>query len=98
MKVPRIDERNKEEIINYIKSIAPYYAPEWRVNLEDMDMGTVLALIFSEMFSGTIERLNKVPYKNFITFLNSINARLYPSVPAKGYITLNLVDGMKGSW
>ncbi|WP_294374600.1 baseplate J/gp47 family protein [uncultured Clostridium sp.] len=94
MKVPRIDERNKEEIINYIKSIAPYYAPEWRVNLEDMDMGTVLALIFSEMFSGTIERLNKVPYKNFITFLNSINARLYPSVPAKGYITLNLVDGI----
>lgn len=95
MKIPYIDKRNKEEIINYIRDVAPYYAPDWRFNLEDMDMGSVLALIFAEMFYGTIERINKVPYKNFLTFLNSINAKLYPSIPAKGYITLNLVDGIQ---
>lgn len=94
MKIPYIDKRSKEEIINYIRDIAPYYAKDWRFDLEDMDMGSVLALIFTEMFHETIERINKVPYKNFLTFLNSINAKLYSSVPAKGYITLNLVDGI----
>lgn len=94
MKIPYIDNRKKEDIINYIKDVAPYYAPNWRFNLDDMDMGSVLALIFADMFYGTIERINKVPYNNFLTFLNSINANLYSSVPAKGYITLNLVDGI----
>lgn len=94
MKTPYIDKRNKEDILNYIKDIAPYYAPKWRFDLDDMDMGSVLALIYTDMFLGTIDRLNKVPYKNFLTFLNSINANLKPSVPAKGYITLNLVEGI----
>lgn len=94
MKIPYIDKRSKQDLIEYIKEIAPYYAPEWRFDSNDLDMGSVLALIFTEMFYETIERLNKVPYRNFITFLNSINSNLYPSIPAKGYITFQMVDGI----
>lgn len=94
MKIPSIDKRTKEDLIKYIKDVAPYYAPQWRFDTEDLDMGSILALIFTDMFHGTIERLNKVPYKNFLTFLNTINANLYPSISAKGYITLKLVGGI----
>lgn len=94
MKIPYIDKRSKNDLIEYIKEVAPYYAPKWRFDSNDLDMGSVLALIFTEMFYETIERINKVPYKNFLTFLNSINSNLYPSVSAKGYITFQIVDGI----
>ncbi len=94
MKIPSIDKRNKEDLINYIKEVVPYYSPQWRFDMENLDMGSILALIFTDMFHGTIERLNKVPYKNFLAYLNAINARLYSSISAKGYITFKLVDGI----
>lgn len=94
MKIPSIDKRSKEDLINYIKEVMPYYAPQWRFDMEDLDMGSILALIFTDMFHGTIERLNKVPYKNFLTYLNTINAKLYSSISAKGYITFKLVNGV----
>lgn len=94
MKIPSIDKRSKEDLINYIKEVVPYYSPQWRFDMEDLDMGSILALIFTDMFHGTIERLNKVPYKNFLTYLNTINAKLYSSISAKGYITFKLVDGI----
>lgn len=95
MKIPSIDKRTKEDLIKYIKDVAPYYAPQWRFDTEDLDMGSILALIFTDMFHGTIERLNKVPYKNLLTFLNTIDAKLHPSISAKGYITLKLVGGIE---
>lgn len=94
MKTPYIDKRSKEDLIKYIKDVAPYYTSEWRFNTEDPDMGSVLAIIFTEMFHETIKRLNEVPHKNFVTFLNTIDAKLCSSIPAKGYITLKLVDGV----
>lgn len=94
MKYPHIDKRTKEDLLDYIKKTAQYYSEEWRFNEEDMDMGSVLATIFVNMFKDTIDRFNEVPYKNFITFLNIINAKLLPSISAKGYITFNLVKGI----
>lgn len=94
MKIPSIDKRSKEDLINYIKEVVPYYSPQWRFDMEDLDMGSILALIFTDMFHGTIDRLNKVPYKNFLTYLNTINAKLYSSISAKGYITFKLVNGI----
>lgn len=94
MKCPHIDKRTKEDLINYIKQTAQYYSPEWRFNEDDMDMGSVLSIIFVNMFKGTIDRFNEVPYKNFINFLNIINTKLLPSITAEGYITFNLVNGI----
>lgn len=94
MKIPVIDKRTKNDLIKYFKKIAPYYVPSWRFDEEDMDMGSVLVFIFTEMFMGTVDRFNDVLYKNFLMFLNSINSNMYASVAAKGYITLQLVDGV----
>lgn len=94
MKYPHIDKRTKEDLINYIKVAAQYYSPQWRFNEEDMDMGSVLSIIFVNMFKGTIDRFNEVPYNNFINFLNIMNTKLLPSITAEGYITFNIVNGI----
>lgn len=94
MKYPHIDKRTKGDLINYIKETAQYYSPEWRFNEEDMDMGSVLSIIFVNMFKGTIDRFNEVPYNNFINFLNIMNTKLLPSLTAEGYITFNIVNGI----
>ncbi len=90
MKTPEIDGRKKQDIIAYIKQAAAAYTPEWRFDEENPDVGTALALIFSDMFAGTIQRLNQVAEKNKVAFFNGINAKLLPAIPAAGYVTFAL--------
>ncbi|MEG2439991.1 MAG: baseplate J/gp47 family protein [Acetivibrio sp.] len=93
MKIPNIDESTEEDIIHYIKEIAPSYTPEWRLNKENPDVGTALGLIYAEMMADTIKQFNRVPEKNMLSFFHMLGTKLLPAIPATGYITMNLVDG-----
>jgi hypothetical protein len=66
---PKIDTRNFEQLLQDIRNIVPFYTPELQVP-EDKDSGSALLKIFAHMIAGTLERLNQVPEKNFIAFLN----------------------------
>jgi hypothetical protein len=90
VKTPEIDQRKKQDIVTYIERIAAAYTPEWRFDAENPDVGTALALIYADMFAGTIQRLNQVPEKNKVAFFNGINAKLLPAIPAAGYVTFGL--------
>lgn len=90
MKTPDIDKRTKKDIIAWLAQTSSAYTPEWRFDEKNPDVGTALSLIFADMFSGTIRRLNQVVEKNKTAFFNSLNARLLPSIPAAGYITFGL--------
>ena len=87
-----LDRRSPREIIDEIKEKATGYTPEWRMEEENPDIGTALALVYANMFSKTVKNFNKVPIKNKIAFYNHLGADLFPTVPSTGYIQFSLVN------
>lgn len=85
MLAPKIDKRTTEDLYKQLERMIPTYTPEWRFNRADPDPGTALFMIFADMFQETVDRLNKVPTKNYLAFLNMLNVELNSVVPAVGY-------------
>ena len=82
IKPPNLDDRRYEDILVEARSLIPQYCPEW-TNLGDADPGMTLVQLFAWMTELTIYRLNRVPDKTYIHFLNFIGEerrRARPSV------------------
>src|SRR5690554_431747 len=95
MQPPLIDSRDMSALIQQMKEMAPYYTPEWRFTLEDPDPGSALFLLFADLFMGNINRLNQVPMKNFIAFMNRFDVSLLTAKPASAYLTFTLSEGSR---
>ena len=93
MNTPTIDNRSREDVIKYIAEVAAHYTPEWRFDPDNPDAGSALALIYAAMFEETINRFNRIPYKNFLHFLKVLNVSLLPAEPSSGYVTLKVTEG-----
>ncbi len=79
---PRLDDRSYEDLVREARALIPQYCPEW-THLGDSDPGMTLVQLFAWMTEMTLYRLNRVPDKTYVHFLNFIgeerrNAR--PSV------------------
>ncbi len=90
MGIPQIDNRDREELLQIIAERAKAYTPEWRFDREDPDLGTALALIYSELFAGTVKRFNQVPMKNMVAFFDHMGHGLLPALSAQGYVHFGL--------
>lgn len=90
---PPIDPRTLPDLIERMKEMVPYYTPEWRFSPNDPDPGTALFYLFADMYLQNIERLNRVPAKNMIAFLNLLNVGRLTARPARGYVTFTLSEG-----
>ncbi|CAG7640739.1 putative baseplate assembly protein [Paenibacillus allorhizosphaerae] len=95
MKPPLIDQRNLAALTEQMKRLVPYYTPEWRFSPEDPDPGSALFAVFADNFQQNINRLNRVPLKNYIAFLNLLHPTLYTAKPASAYLTFQLSSGAK---
>src|SRR5690606_31604783 len=87
---PVIDRRNMERLTEQVKRLAKFYTPEWRFNPDDPDPGTALTLMLTHLLDGNIRRLNQVPYKSFLAFLNTFHVQLAPAKPAVAQVTFTL--------
>lgn len=90
---PRIDERTLQDLIQRMKDMVPFYTPEWRFSPNDPDAGAALFSIFADMYLQNVERLNRVPMKNLIAFLNLTGLSQLPASPASGYVTFSMSEG-----
>ncbi|MDR1772054.1 MAG: baseplate J/gp47 family protein [Hungatella sp.] len=87
-----LDIWTKEQMIEQIREKAASYVPEWRFDTQFPDIGTALALVYAQMQIKTANKFSQVFLKNRIAFLNELDARLLPAVPAEGYVTFSLVN------
>lgn len=71
IKPPNLDDRRYGDIVREARSLIPQYCPEW-TNLGDADPGMTLVQLFAWMTEMIIYRLNRVPDKTYIHFLNFI--------------------------
>ncbi len=94
MNAPKIDPRGRQDIVEQIREYARTYAPEWRLDTDNPDAGSALALIFAEMFEETVQRFNRLPDKHFFAFLNTLGGGRMPAVPAEGFARFAMINGV----
>ena len=87
--VPSLDDRRFQDFVDEAKRLIPRYCPDW-TDHNVSDPGITLIELFAWMTEQFIYRLNQVPDKNLLTFLNLIGARLEPAQPARGDVTFTL--------
>ena len=89
-------QSDREELLERIARLAGSYTPEWRFDRENPDAGTALALLFAEMFVGTIRRYAQIPDKHRSAFFEQIGLDIRPAQTAKGYVTFGLSSDEHG--
>src|ERR671924_1756193 len=92
---PKLDDRTYADIVAEAVRLIPRYCPEW-TNHNPSDPGITLLELYAWMTEMVIYRLNKVPEKNFLTFLDLIGVRLKPPEPARGVLELTPREGVEG--
>ncbi len=89
---PKIDTREFSELLKMLKGLVPHYTPEW-TGSDKRDSGGALLKIFSHMTDTVVNRLNQVPHKNFVAFLDMLGIKLLPAQPARVPLTFKLAKG-----
>lgn len=89
LQAPNLDDRHFQDLVDEAKRRIPRFAPDW-TDHNVSDPGITLLELFAFMTEQLIYRLNQVPEKNLITFLDLIGVRLAPAQTAKGDVTFTL--------
>lgn len=83
---PNLDDRTWQDIVDEAKALIPRYAPDW-TDHNPSDPGIALIELFAWIVEGMIYRLNRVPEKNYIEFLNLLGITRDPATPASTFLT-----------
>ncbi|HHO49732.1 MAG TPA: hypothetical protein ENK18_02405 [Deltaproteobacteria bacterium] len=89
IKPPNLDDRRYADIVREARALIPQYCPDW-TNLSDADPGMTLVQLFAWMTEMTIYRLNRVPDKTYVHFLNFIGEERREARPAAVPVTFTL--------
>ena len=92
MNRPLLDPRTPEALREQLHTLARSYTPEWRYEGTENDPGAALAELFLEMYGQSVNRLNALPEKLFIEFLNMIGYREPGPMPAGGTVCFETPD------
>ena len=88
---PNLDDRKFDDIIEEAIRLIPQYCPEW-TNFNKADPGITLLELFAWMTELVIFRLNQVPERNYLAFLNMMGIRLRPPQPARSIVQFEISD------
>ncbi|MEO7126834.1 MAG: putative baseplate assembly protein [Nakamurella sp.] len=75
--VPNLDDRMFQDLVDEAKRLIPRYTPEW-TNHNLSDPGVALIELFAWMSETVLYRLNQVPDKLFVHFLNLVGIDPFP--------------------
>jgi Baseplate J-like protein len=92
---PKIDPRSYDDLVKQTATWAEYFTAEsWRAfSNAKPDLGWALIRIFSRLMVLLRDRLNQVPEKNFLAFLDLIGTQILPPQPALVPLTFYLAEG-----
>ncbi len=91
---PVIDPRTGEQIIDQAMALRSVYTPEWTPTNDDH--GVALIAIFARLLEILLSRLNRVPEKNFLAFLDTAGVNLLPPNAARVPVKFVATAGAKG--
>lgn len=83
---PELDDRRFADLVDEIKTLIPRYAPEWKDH-NDSDPGMAIAKLFAWNTDLTLWRLNQVPERAYIKFLQMVGVERRPASAARTEIS-----------
>lgn len=83
---PDLDDRRFQQLVDDAKRLVAQRCPEW-TDHNVSDPGVTLLETFADMVDQLIYRLNRVPERNYVRFLELIGLRLFPPTAARVDVT-----------
>ena len=84
--VPNLDDRRFQDLVDDAKRLVQQRCPEW-TDHNVSDPGVTLIEAFAWMTDQLLYRLNRVPDRHYVKFLELIGVRLFPPSAARGEVT-----------
>ena len=84
--VPNLDDRRFQDLVDDAKRLVQQRCPEW-TDHNVSDPGVTLIEAFAWMTDQLLYRLNRVPDRHYVKFLELIGVRLFPPAAARGEVT-----------
>lgn len=91
LQAPNLDNRTYDDLVAQAKTLIPRYNPEW-TNFNESDPGITLLELFAWMTDILIYRLNQVPERNYLKFLQLLGIQVNPAAPASVDLTFKLAN------
>ena len=88
---PDLDDRGFDQLVAEARDYIGRSCPEWN-DLSASDPGIILLEVYAHLTETMIYRLNRLPDKNFVAFLNLLGARLRPPSLARVKLTFSRAD------
>lgn len=90
---------SREQIWERLREKARLAVPEWKFHPEDPDIGTALAILFTDMMSDSVslfqQRIRQYP----VCLYHLLDADIFPASGASGQVTFSTVnDEVEGSY
>lgn len=86
---PNLDDRRFQQLVDEAKRYVQQSCPEW-TDHNVSDPGVTLIETFAHMVDQLVYRLNRVPEKNYLAFLDLLGVRLFPPTAAGSAVTFLL--------
>lgn len=93
---PVLDDRSFQDLVDECKRMIPRYTPEW-TDHNVSDPGVTLIELFAWMTELLLYRVNQVPLRNYIKFLDLLGVRLEPPTPARTEVVFRLGGAQSAS-
>lgn len=99
LKVPIIDDRRYDDIVEEIKVRIARYTPEWKpvwTDYNDSDPGITLGQVFAWLSDMLLYRMASVPELNYIKFLELLGVELEAATPARAEVSFTVDRAFPG--
>src|SRR6186997_3260904 len=83
---PNLDDRRFKDLVDDAKRLVQQRCPEW-TDHNVSDPGVTLIETFAWMTDQVVYRLNRVPDRNYVKFLELIGVSLFPPTAARTQVT-----------
>src|SRR6478672_5497441 len=84
--VPNLDDRRFQDLVDEAKRLVQQKCPEW-TDHNVSDPGVTMIELFAWMTDQVVYRLNRVPDRNYVKFLELIGVTLFPATAARTQVT-----------
>ncbi|WP_370941871.1 putative baseplate assembly protein [Amycolatopsis sp. cg5] len=93
---PSLDDRRFQDLVDEAKRFVQRHCPEW-TDHNVSDPGVTLIETFAFMVEQLSYRLNRVPDRLYVKFLELLGLRLLPPTPARAPVTFWLTTSASGT-
>ncbi|KAA2258090.1 putative baseplate assembly protein [Solihabitans fulvus] len=83
---PNLDDRRFQQLVDEAKRYVQQRTPEW-TDHNVSDPGVTLIETFAHMVDQLVYRLNRVPDRNYLAFLDLLGVGLFPPAAARAEVT-----------